>query len=277
MGKKLVVVELFSGIGGFGLGIEEAFKESLGKPHKGEHKTESSGCNDCVDAGQLGEHTGDYDGIRFWANDIDPYACAIYRYRFGDNPSGVKDERSGRERAGGEGGHGIQLSDRGSDGCDDNTGEEATSACAIYEGDLQAIDPADIPTPDILTFGWPCQDNSYSGKRAGQREGTRSGLLFEAVRILRSKKPKYFIAENVPGLFSVNDGYDFYEALRLFADAGYDVQWQVLDTRWFLPQNRKRIIFVGHLIGQRRPKIFPIGEATEGDYEPLQACEPEGN
>jgi DNA (cytosine-5)-methyltransferase 1 len=72
--------------------------------------------------------------------------------------------------------------------------------------------------------------------------------------------PRYFLAENVPGLFSVSDGEDFYEAIRLFTDSGYDVQWQVLNTRWFLPQNKERIIFVGHLRGTGRPQVFPIGE-----------------
>jgi DNA (cytosine-5)-methyltransferase 1 len=131
----------------------------------------------------------------------------------------------------------------------------------ICEGDIKAIKPGDIPDCRLVTFGWPCQDNSIAGQRAGQREGTRSGLLAEALRVLRAKKPDYFIAENVPGLFSVNEGYDFYKTIRLFVAAGYDCQWQVLNTRWFLPQNRERIYFVGHLGGLPRPKVFPIGEA----------------
>lgn len=126
--------------------------------------------------------------------------------------------------------------------------------------DVRAADPLLMPDFDCLTFGWPCQDNSVAGKRTGQREGTRSGLLFEATRILRVKKPRYFIAENVPGLFSVTNGRDFYKTIREFADTGYDVQWQVLNTRWFLPQNRERIFFVGHLGGTPRPQVFPIGE-----------------
>ena len=55
----------------------------------------------------------------------------------------------------------------------------------------------------IITFGWPCQDNSIAGKRKGQRAGTRSGLLFEAGRIINECKPQTFIAENVKGLYSV--------------------------------------------------------------------------
>ncbi len=128
------------------------------------------------------------------------------------------------------------------------------------ERDIRTINASELPDFDLLTFGWPCQDNSIAGKRQGNR-GTRSSLLSEAVRILRAKKPDYFIAENVPGLFSVNEGSDFYEAVGMFTDSGYDCQWQVLNTRWFLPQNRERIIFVGHLRNRRRPEVFPIGEA----------------
>jgi DNA (cytosine-5)-methyltransferase 1 len=246
MSNKLVVVELFAGIGGFSRGIEEAYKEL----------------------------TGSTEGLEFWANDIDPYACAIYRYNFvrRSKTDGVEDEGERGERGRDKAGHGIELPDGSADGRNDNQDPKIPRA-ALYEGDLQAIDPASIPDADVITFGWPCQDNSVSGKRAGQKEGTRSGLLFEAVRILRAKKPKYFLAENVPGLFSVNDGRDFYTAIRMFTDAGYDVQWQILDTRQFLPQNRKRIIFVGHLIGNRRPEVFPIGEATADDNEPIQASE----
>lgn len=142
-------------------------------------------------------------------------------------------------------------------------------ACKAYEvifnercepTDIRDVDAGSLPDFDCLTFGWPCQDNSIAGKRLGQRVGTRSGLLLEAARILQIKRPKYFIAENVPGLFSVNDGRDFYEAIRLFTDLGYDVQWQLLNSRWFLPQDRPRIMFVGHIRGQSRPSIFPISE-----------------
>jgi len=135
------------------------------------------------------------------------------------------------------------------------------------EGDVRAIRPEDVPQAELYTFGWPCQDNSIAGKRKGQAVDTRSGTLFEAIRIMQAKKPKYFIAENVPGLFSVTEGCDFYETIRMFTDAGYDCQWQVLDTRWFLPQNRKRIFFVGHLRGERRPKVFPIGENGQNDFK----------
>jgi DNA (cytosine-5)-methyltransferase 1 len=129
-----------------------------------------------------------------------------------------------------------------------------------YESDIRTVQPERVPDADCYCFGWPCQDNSIAGKRRGQVEGTRSGLLFEIARIMRVKKPSYFIAENVAGLFSVSDGRDFYQTIRLFTDLGYDMQWQLLNTVWFLPQNRERIYFVGHLRGKPRPEVFPIGE-----------------
>ena len=129
-------------------------------------------------------------------------------------------------------------------------------------GDITAIRERELPEFDILTFGFPCQDLSIAGKRAGF-QGKRSILFFEAIRIINAVRPKYFIFENVKGLFSSHGGRDFTAILRSIADIGYDGQWQLLNTKWFLPQNRERIYFVGHLRGEPRPEIFPI---TENDF-----------
>lgn len=113
---------------------------------------------------------------------------------------------------------------------------------------------------DLITFGFPCQDLSVAGKRAGL-SGKRSGLFFEAMRIIKATKPKVFIFENVKGLLSSNEGRDFATVLRTITDIGlYECEWQLLNTRWFLPQNRERLYFIGHLAGASRPKVFPIGE-----------------
>lgn len=135
-------------------------------------------------------------------------------------------------------------------------------------GDITTVDINELPDFDLLTFGWPCQDNSIAGKRKGQKEGTRSGLLSYAVEILRIKKPRYFIAENVRGLYSVNAGIDFIETLRMLTHVGnsspqYTLQSQLLNTRWFLPQNRERIYFVGLPRGKCGAEILPI-EAADG-------------
>lgn len=117
----------------------------------------------------------------------------------------------------------------------------------------------------VITFGWSCQDNSIAGKRKGQRQGTRSGLLFEAGRIIHESQCQTFIAENVKGLYSVNGGYDFYEAIRFLTHLDtdspqYTVEVQLHNTAWLLPQNRERIYFVGHIGTGGITRIFPITE-----------------
>ena len=125
-------------------------------------------------------------------------------------------------------------------------------------GDIKSIQPERLPDIDLVTFGFPCQDLSIAGKRGGL-QANRSSLFFEAMRIIGAKKPKFFIFENVKGLFSSNEGQDFDLILRTISDFGYDGGWQLLNTRWFLPQNRERVYFVGHIRGEPRPKVFPIG------------------
>lgn len=129
-------------------------------------------------------------------------------------------------------------------------------------GDVTNIDVRGLPEIDLITFGFPCQDLSIAGKRGGLG-ATRSGLFYQAIRIIKAKKPSYFIFENVKGLFSSNNGKDFLSVLRAVADIGYDGQWQLLNTRWFLPQNRERIYFVGYPRGTSGQQIFPLGEELE--------------
>lgn len=126
-------------------------------------------------------------------------------------------------------------------------------------GDVRSINPRKLPRINLVTFGFPCQDLSIAGKRRGLA-GERSGLFSEAIRIIGACRPEYFIFENVKGLFSSDEGRDFERVLRAIADIGYDGQWQLLNTRWVLPQNRERIFFVGYPRGRGRPEIFPIGE-----------------
>jgi DNA (cytosine-5)-methyltransferase 1 len=131
---------------------------------------------------------------------------------------------------------------------------------AQYVGAIEKIDRKSIERPDIITFGFPCQDVSIANKGKGLK-GSRSSLFFEAIRIIRYFKPAVFIFENVKGLFSSSKGKDFEIVLKEIADIGfYDCEWQLLNTRWFLPQNRERIFFIGHLRGESRPKVFPFTE-----------------
>jgi len=130
-------------------------------------------------------------------------------------------------------------------------------------GDVRAIQHQDLPKIDIITFGSPCQDFSIAGKRAGL-DGSRSSLIGEAIRLIADCKPHFFIWENVKGTFSSNNGADFWAIIQAFTDiGGYRLEWQLLNTRWFLPQNRERIYLVGYLGEGSRSKIFPIGEDGE--------------
>jgi DNA (cytosine-5)-methyltransferase 1 len=136
---------------------------------------------------------------------------------------------------------------------------------SINLGDVTKINSKKIERPNIITFGSPCQDISIAGKFKGLK-GSRSKLFFEAVRIIRECRPDVFIFENVKGLFSSNEGKDFEVVLQTFADLRlYDVQWQLLNTCWFLPQNRERLYFVGSVRDKARPQIFPIGESHQGN------------
>lgn len=134
---------------------------------------------------------------------------------------------------------------------------------AQHVGDIRTISSRTITDrPDIVTFGFPCQDLSVAGKGKGL-SGHRSGLFYEAVRLIEELKPPVFIFENVKGLLSSNKGKDFELVLRTIADIGlYVGEWQLLNTAWFLPQNRERVYFVGHLAGRSRPRVFPIGESN---------------
>src|SRR6056300_202099 len=128
---------------------------------------------------------------------------------------------------------------------------------------------SDLGKIDIITFGSPCQDFSLAGKREGLNGG-RSGLILEAIRLVRECRPSVFIWENVKGTFSSNNREDFAAILQAFANLGiYRLEWQLLNTKWFLPQNRERVYLVGYLGGGSGPQVFPISEGS-GQTDELQ-------
>jgi DNA (cytosine-5)-methyltransferase 1 len=131
---------------------------------------------------------------------------------------------------------------------------------SIELGDINNINEKKLPKIDLVTFGFPCQDISIAGYGKGL-SGPRSSLFNEAIRIISWCKPEYFIFENVKNLFSVNKGKDFKYILRTVADIGYNAQWQLINTNWFLPQNRERIYFIGYTGKKSTPKILPIGQS----------------
>lgn len=121
---------------------------------------------------------------------------------------------------------------------------------------------------DVLCGGWPCQDNSIAGSRKGHK-GNRSGLWSEYRRITELFRPRWIIAENVPGLFSVNNGRDFWSVISDLDALGYCVAWTVLDSKDFgVPQQRKRIVIVGSLGNISASKVLFEQESSDWDNPP---------
>ena len=188
MQQEINLLDLFSGIGGFHKGLEQA-----------------------------GFKIG-WNGF----SDIDKYANAVYQYQNKD---------------------------------------------AISLGSVTDIQGKNLPRVDAITFGSPCQDFSIAGRRSGLG-GNRSSLISEAIRLIDECQPRFFIWENVKGTFSSNNSEDFWAIIQAFANIGnYRLEWQLLNTRWFLPQNRERIYLVGCLGKGSGQKIFPIGENGKGNNE----------
>ena len=116
---------------------------------------------------------------------------------------------------------------------------------------------------DAICGGFPCQAFSIAGHRRGF-EDTRGTLFFEIARFAAILKPKYLFLENVKGLLNHDKGDTFETILSALDELGYDVEWQVLNSKDFgVPQNRERVFIIGHLRGQRGRKIFPIGGKDE--------------
>jgi len=121
-------------------------------------------------------------------------------------------------------------------------------------GDITQINSSEIPDFDILLAGFPCQAFSNAGKRQGFLD-TRGTMFFEVERILKEKKPKAFILENVEGLVKHDQlnrtdemGQTLTIILQSLRNLGYFVSWKVLDASYFgVPQARKRIYIAGTL------------------------------
>lgn len=117
-------------------------------------------------------------------------------------------------------------------------------------GDITKVDTSKLPKDiDLITYGFPCQDISLAGKQQGMfnNDGskTRSGLFFEALRIIEDTKPKIAIAENVKNLISKKFNAQFQAVLQSLEEAGYNNYWKVLNAKDFgIPQNRERVFIV---------------------------------
>lgn len=196
--EELRYIDLFCGIGGFRIAMEEACKENNIIPN-------------CV-----------------FSSDIDP-ACQIsYEANFGHKP----------------------------------------------HGDITKVEETSIPDHDILFAGFPCQPFSIIGQRQGFND-IRGTLFFDIARILKHKRPKAFILENVKQLVGHDKGRTLKIILDTLKDLGYNVQYAVLNALDYgLPHKRERVIIVGH----REPIFFsfpapirpfkPLSEILENDVDP---------
>ena len=110
-------------------------------------------------------------------------------------------------------------------------------------GDITKVDWNAVEKPDMLTGGFPCQDISVAGKKAGLKEGTRSGLWFEFAKAIRVLRPRFALVENVPNL--ANLGLD--RVLSDFAEMGYDAEWGIVSAADVgAPHLRKRLFIVAY-------------------------------
>jgi DNA (cytosine-5)-methyltransferase 1 len=209
---KPTVLSLFSGIEGFGLGLERAGFELVGHA------------------------------------EVDPFCNKVLAARWPEVPN-YGDVRSigvGRAR--------------------DHVGRESVDAEASVA--LPEWRRGDV---DLVCGGFPCQDLSVAGKRAGLA-GERSGLWFEFHRILSELRPAYALIENVPGLLSSNDGRDFAVVLAGMGELWPAVGWAVLDSQHFgVPQRRRRVYVVA---GPRRESVQQVLSLCEGgDWHPAKGRE----
>lgn len=172
----------------------------------------------------------------------------------------------------------------------------------LHFGDVSKLNGADLPPVDIITFGSPCQDLSVAGERKGLKhkkngdsETTRSGLFFDAVRIIYEMReatngqyPTFIVWENVPGAFTSHSGRDFRAVLEQitktdipmprsgrWANAGVvrseriHAAWRVLDGQyWGVPQRRKRIYIVGSFGSNSAEKILFKRDSVRGYLTP---------
>lgn len=130
-----------------------------------------------------------------------------------------------------------------------------------FANDITKIKSEDIPYVDAWCFGFPCTDISVAGKQVGL-DGARSSLFYTVIELIKGKKeedkPTYLLIENVKNLFSVNSGWDFAKLLISLDEIGYDCEWNLYNTAWYLPQNRERVYIVASLRGRSARKVFSI-------------------
>lgn len=135
-------------------------------------------------------------------------------------------------------------------------------------GDITKVDTSKLPNDiDLISYGFPCQDISLAGKQRGftneDGERTRSGLFFEALRLIEDLQPKVAICENVKNLTSKKFANEFQIVLESLEEAGYKNYWKVLNAKDYgIPQNRERVFIISIREdidkGYEFPEPFPL-------------------
>ena len=116
---------------------------------------------------------------------------------------------------------------------------------------------------DIICGGFPCQAFSIAGNRRGF-EDTRGSLFFEIARFASILRPKYLLLENVKGLLNHDGGATFETILGALDELGYNVEWQILNSKDFgVPQNRERVFVIRHLRGECTRRVFPLSKSCQ--------------
>ena len=140
--------------------------------------------------------------------------------------------------------------------------------------DTREVDVGKVPDHDLFCGGFPYPAFSIAGKRLGFQD-ERGQLIFEICRLLEAKQPNYFLLENVKGILSApcvnwqgrpvpeSAGWVFYRILETLGDLGYTVQWQVLHSRHWVPQDRQRVYLVGSSRRVPTPEVLPLFDTAE--------------
>lgn len=130
-----------------------------------------------------------------------------------------------------------------------------------FGDDVTKVKGKDLPKADLWAFGFPCQDVSIAGKQKGIKEGTRSGLFFEIMRLIderKENKPKWLVCENVKNLLSIDGGGGFLTVVSEMAERGYSIEWGVYNSKNYgVPQNRERVYIIGYSGKECTGKLLP--------------------
>jgi len=217
-------LDLFAGVGGFALGIEQAYEKQENRCRVCEDYSEIDKgfrCKECADAYEFAESwrqgqselepatlvadtsskcTEQSTPTCIGFSEIDKYATKVYQHHFPTHKN---------------------------------------------YGDITKIDEKELPDFDLLVGGFPCPSWSIAGKRGGF-EDLRGQLVFDIIRILRGKKPRMFVLENVKGILSHDKGNSMEVICEALCESGYAIDFEVLNSKDFgVPQNRERVFIIG--------------------------------